>query len=190
MKLKIIFKSLVIGIILSWFLIGCSSQSIVLDSSYNYSAKFKKYSSFGFLDMNGTSMTEEEEYIIQKTIFQRMTSLGYKYQPENADIYVAYKYFERPIDISGFYQIKLGNWVKDETTTQSSDQKNNRNTNYVQRKISLPAGSYVVNFLDTSLGDTVWQGYIGKQSSWDHADQLQSSIVLVMDEYKVLAYNW
>lgn len=169
--------------------IACSPNSLVLYSSHNYGSKPQDYKSFSFLSLNGIAMNPEEENIIRKTIYKRLIALGYEYNSHNPDLYVGYRLFLEPATIEGFYESDQGKWRKKPDHDSNSIESNYNDINFVRHKISLPANSYILNFLDSDGYNTIWQGYLGQNSPWNHIDQLKASVILVMDEYKLIAYD-
>ncbi|WP_258103637.1 DUF4136 domain-containing protein [Marinoscillum sp. MHG1-6] len=183
--MKTIYRSIVFLSLI--MLVACSPGHLVLDATYDFYGNFTAYQTFTFLEDQYATNYEESE-IIKRTVYKRLTAIGYKYDPQDPDLYIAYKYFEQPVKMTGFNQSDMGSWIQKSKHTEDK-QELLKSGEGSARKFNMPAGSYILSFMDAKQFKVIWQGHFGQHIPWGHPRELEASLMLVMDKYDVTAYN-
>ncbi|MFT4834889.1 MAG: hypothetical protein ACI8WP_001652 [Flavobacteriaceae bacterium] len=187
-------KSLVI-VILAFSLFGCiAEREFVLESDYSYRGRFKKYSSFDFLNLGDTvNYNGLSDGMIKHEIERRLISQGYK-RSENPSIYIAYKVFDSSLSFRGYDQIALENWdhLYGDRSENEDDWKNIEEANYVGRNYQMEKGTLLIEFIDSKTNGVIWQGYVsGLFNEQVHLSKdVRYSVRSILNQYRILAANY
>ena len=175
---------------------GCFSQKdFIAEYDFNYSANFKKYKTFGFID-NPEGDDEEFVNIIKRTISNRLGSQGFRLQDDKPDLLVNYKVFKEEVKYRGYEQPNFDYWLqrKGAFVTEEDDElrpeDKEKDENYNNVKYSQNNGMLVIFVIDNKKGNTIWQGYTPAAFdllSPDLSSDLTRATYKVMDQFRVLS---
>jgi hypothetical protein len=175
---------------------GCASQKdYIADYDFNYSANFKRYKTFGFIENQDGEDTEFVE-IIKRSISTRLGSQGFKFVDEKPDLLVNYKVFTDEVKYRGYDQPGFDYWLQrkgafvTEEDEELKDEDRGKDENYKNVKYAQNNGMLVIFVIDNKKGNTIWQGYtpaIFDQASPQVKTELMRATYKVMDQFRVLS---
>ncbi|MCH7413591.1 DUF4136 domain-containing protein [Belliella sp. R4-6] len=175
---------------------GCLSQKdFIAEYDFNYSANFKKYKTFAFID-NPEEEDVEFVNIIKRTISNRLGSQGFRFQDDKPDLLVNYKVFKEEVKYRGYEQPNFDYWLQRKGAFVTEDQDElrpedkDKDENYNKVKYSQNNGMLVIFVIDNKKGNTIWQGYTPAAFdllSPDLSTDLTRATYKVMDQFRVLS---
>jgi Domain of unknown function (DUF4136) len=140
-------KSLLLAFILSVIFQSCKTSLQITDHDYTYDANFNKFQTFEFVRCD--SDTNEYCTEIQATIQKQMEIRGYKYSPNNADIYIGYSLLSTKIKYKAFKQPILTNWVNKYDSDES----------YKVEKYNFHKGMIMLSIIEAKTNVLIWRGF-------------------------------
>ncbi len=187
-----ILASLIIGT-------GCMSQKdYIAEYDFNYSANFKRYKTFAFVENPDENENSEVFDVIRRSISNRLGSQGFIFQDNKPDLLVNYKVFKEQVKYRGYEQPNFDYWlqrkgalVKEEDEFLKDEDKE-KDENYNRVKYAQNEGMLVVFVIDNKRGNTVWQGYtpaVFDYASPEVKTDLTRATYKVMDQFRVLTRN-
>jgi len=173
-------------IILLLGLVSCfSSRDFVVESDYSYYGNFRKYSSYTFLQMQQFNQdTLIPDNLIKDAISFRMSLLGYKEDPMNPSILVAYKMFFNDFVFQGWEQPELEVWLEKEGIVEEE---------FDPVKYKLKEGTLMILFVDRKKKKAIWQGYnsgLIDPTTLDNERFVKGTVRTIFDKYKVFAEGY
>lgn len=175
---------------------GCMSQKdFIADYDFNYSANFKRYKTFGFID-NPSGDDTEFVRVIKRSITTRLGSQGFKFVDEKPDLLVNYKVFTDSVKYRGYEQPGFDYWLQrkgalvTEEDEELSEEDREKDENYKNVKYAQNNGMLVIFVIDNKRGNTIWQGYtpaVFDELSPEVNTDLMRATYKVMDQFRVLS---
>lgn len=175
---------------------GCFTQKdFIADYDFNYSANFKRYKTFGFID-NPSGDDDEFVEIIKRSISTRLGSQGFKFEEVKPDLLVNYKVFTDEVKYRGYDQPNFDYWLQrkgalvTEEDEELKDENKEKDENYKNVKYAKNNGMLVIFVIDNKKGNTIWQGYtpaVFDQTSPEVNRDLTRATFKVMDQFRVLS---
>lgn len=155
------------------------------DYDYSYQGKFRTYDTFDFFYQERSADTAAlfTRESIEKVIAARMRSQGYSQRQRNPNLLVLYKVFYDSLNLTGYVQPDLEEWMKYE----------DENVDYVEKKYQLRMGTLYISFFDRKQKKTVWQGYATKvygNDMFTNERLLRSAVRSVLDRYRVMSESF
>ena len=175
---------------------ACVTQKdYIADYDFNYSANFKRYKTFGFIE---NSSGDDDEYIkvIKRSITTRLGSQGFKFEQEKPDLLVNYKVFTDEVKYRGYDQPNFDYWLQrkgalvTEEDEELKDEDKDKDENYKNVKYAQNNGMLVIFVIDNKKGNTIWQGYtpaVFDQLSPEVNTDLTRATYKIMDQFRVLS---
>jgi hypothetical protein len=176
---------------------GCISQKdYVADSDFNYSGKFKRYKTYGFV-RNPFQDSTEYYQAIERTISSRLGSQGYRQKDDEPDLLINYKIFTDEVKYRGYDQPNFDFWLQRkadivELTEEQEKENREKDETYNKVKYTENNGLLVIFVIDNKKGNTIWQGYTAAYFdlvSPDVSTELTKATYRVMDQFRVLTRN-
>jgi hypothetical protein len=163
-------------------LVGCSgSKDYVIESDYSYHGKFKKYSTFTFVDQRGSG-DDSAIYnpIIEDAITYRMKLQGYKQTEEDPNLLVSYRIFFDDFQFMGYNQPNIDQWVKRENIDEKYDPIDYK----------LRQGTLLILLHDRKKRRVIWQGYASGlfgNENFDNERYMKRAVRSIFDQYRFFA---
>jgi len=129
----------------------------------------------GVLVFNNESAREK----IKEAIQYELTSRGYKMQSGNADMIVTFMVLEQPGTLQTYNGYKMLYNGLDSTRTPGNIEK-----------VSVEAGTLLINLIDAKSGKVAWQGYasgILKADMINDQAQVREAVRRIFDQFKFKA---
>ncbi|SIS69834.1 protein of unknown function [Belliella pelovolcani] len=178
---------------------GCMSQKdYIAEYDFNYTANFKRYKTFGFVENPDDHEDLEVVEIIRRSISNRLGSQGFKFDEARPDLLVNYKVYKEEVKYRGYDQPNFDYWLqrKGAFVTEEDEflkeEDKEKDENYNRVKYAQNDGMLVVFVIDNKRGNTVWQGYtsaIFDYNSPELKTDLTRATYKVMDQFRVLTRN-
>lgn len=175
---------------------SCASQKdFIAEYDFNYSANFKRYKTFGFID-NLSGVDDEFVSIIKRSISSRLGSQGFMFVNEKPDLLVNYKVFNNEVKYRGYDQPGFDYWLQrkgafvTEEEEELKDEDRGKDENYKNVKYTQNNGMLVIYVIDNKKGNTIWQGYtsaVFDQTSPEVNTDLMRATYKIMDQFRVLS---
>ncbi|MCH7410094.1 DUF4136 domain-containing protein [Belliella sp. DSM 111904] len=188
-----------LSMVLLLFAVSCVTQKdYIAEYDFNYSANFKRYKTFGFVDNPDDNEDFEVVEIIRRSISNRLGSQGFRFQETKPDLLVNYKVYREEVKYRGYDQPNFDYWLQRksyfvaEDEEEISDDKKEKDENYNKVKYAQNDGMLVVFVIDNKRGNTVWQGYTSglfDNSSPEMKTDLTRATYKVMDQFRILTKN-
>jgi hypothetical protein len=171
-----------------------SSRDYVTDYDYNYSGTFKRYKTFAFVeptDIDSTLLIP----VLNATIGARLSSQGFREQDQKPDMLVSYKIFTDSIRYRGYVQPEFDYWLKRTGMTYRNsegevEREKEKDETYNMVKYKQNGGMLVIYVIDSSKGNTIWQGYTAAKfdfQSPSFASDITRAAYRVMNEFKIVS---
>jgi Domain of unknown function (DUF4136) len=167
------------------FAIACSSsKDYVIESDYSYHGKFKKYSTFTFVDQRGSG-DDSAIYnpILEEAITYRLKLQGYKQTEDDPNLLVSYRIFFDDFDFVGYHQPEIENWSKRE----------NLDEKYDPVEYDLRQGTLLILLHDRKKRRVIWQGYasgVFGNRNFDNERYLKRAVRSIFDQYRFFAEGY
>ncbi|WP_041779606.1 DUF4136 domain-containing protein [Belliella baltica] len=175
---------------------GCMSQKdFIAEYDFNYSANFKRYKTFGFIE-NSNDDDDELVKIIKRSISTRLGSQGFTFEENKPDLLVNYKVFREEVKYRGYEQPNFDYWLQrkgalvTEEDEELKDEDKEKDENYKNVKYAQNNGMLVIFVIDNKKGNTIWQGYtaaVFDEMSPEVNTDLMRATYKVMDQFRVLS---
>ncbi|MGY6557970.1 MAG: DUF4136 domain-containing protein [Nitritalea sp.] len=191
------------AIILLLFSSCASQKDFIAEYDFDYSGKFKRYKTFGFVENTHPDSLVFYQ-VIRNTITTRLNSQGFRFNPDKPDILVNYKLFTDQVKYRGYDQPHFDWWLQrrgleslEEPDYLSEDTEKGftpqeKDENYQRVRYVENPGLLVVFVIDNRRGQTVWQGYTA--AAFDQRDEtfttdLTRATYRVMDQFRLITRN-
>lgn len=184
------------SLILLLLVSACVTQKdYIADYDFNYSANFKRYKTFGFIE-NPSGDDDEYIKVIKRSITTRLGSQGFKFEQEKPDLLVNYKVFTDEVKYRGYDQPNFDYWLQrkgalvTEEDEELKDEDKDKDENYKNVKYAQNNGMLVIFVIDNKKGNTIWQGYtpaVFDQLSPEVNTDLTRATYKIMDQFRVLS---
>ena len=165
---------------IAFFLNGCFLyDELPVEYDYSYNGKFKKYRSYDFFALDQET-PDEDNFVIENTIVSHMKLLGYKFKDRKPDLLIAYRVFGDSLQLRGYNQPDIEEWVK----------RNDTNLEYQAKKLELSEGTLYLQIYDRKREIAIWQGYATEEyGKIDFTNQrhLRNAVRSILDKYKFFA---
>jgi len=172
-------------------------QEARVESDYSYSGNFRRYRTYDFMHTHGLlSDTSRLGLVLRDAIQTRLQQQGYRPAAKRPDLLVNYRVFEGAVNLRGYNQEELEQWVaQHEEAEDSSDPSRAEPGSHSYQPIRrlLTDGTLMVTLVDARSQRAVWNGYA---SGVDVPDNARAEIVLrrsvrsIFDRYRVLAKGY
>ncbi|WP_194776879.1 DUF4136 domain-containing protein [Pararhodonellum marinum] len=176
---------------------ACFSQrDFIAEYDYNYRGNFKKYKTFGFLEIMNVDSTSHEP-TIEKSITSRLGAQGYRMNLDKPDLLISYKLFYSEVRYRGYVQPEFEMWVRNQSEEVDYDEEDklenrNKGEDYNKVKYVENEGMLVIFVIDNKKGNTIWQGYTSAQFDYNSPNinlDLARATYRIMDQFKVVTRN-
>lgn len=164
------------------------NDNIIVNADKALNTDFSKYKTFAWASQvktdNGVYFLNDYvlKNAVRHAVLHELEGLGYEMKDQAADLIVNFRVFDKPVEIQGFTGYEQGYWGTEEYRDRDD-----------QRTYKLDAGSLIVQMVDRTTGQIVWQGYasgIMDNNVFDKdKERINQAVALIFDEYDQRADN-
>ncbi|MBF9236801.1 DUF4136 domain-containing protein [Hymenobacter sp. BT683] len=174
-----------------------TTQEARVESDYSYSGNFRRYRTYDFMRTHGLlSDTSRLGLVLRDAIQTRLQQQGYRPTAKRPDLLVNYRVFEGAVNLRGYNQEELEQWVAQHEEVEETDAKSVSEPSshpYQPIRRLLTDGTLMVTLVDARSQRAIWNGYA---SGVDVPDNARAEIVLrrsvrsIFDRYRILAKGY
>jgi hypothetical protein len=123
---------------------------------------------------------------IREAVQYELEARGFEYTQNNADLVVNFRVFEEPVTMQGYTETFTDEnyWGPNEIRKDAMGLVPEPEVREVdeQEKYFMDAGSLMIQLVDRTSGQLVWQGYITEMMTSDENNKVQRSVHKIFDQ--------